>query len=332
MKLTPSFMASLLGCSMLLGLGTFSCSSIGLTKNKLQGGSSAAKTGISTSPTKTVVYVKNSTDPLGNSLDIYKPSNVKAGTKSPIMIYVHGGGFANGDKARVLKKPSYFNQKGYVFVSTNYRLAASQRRVNKNPVKHPAQVQDLAAAIAWVRSNANEFGGDPNRIFLMGHSSGAHLVALVSTDEKYLKAQKLNLSVIRGTIGLDTGFYDLAQTVGNRPSGERMIENAFGNDPKVWKDASPISHVQKGKNIPPFLLTYTTKRKQEVNLKFANSLKGSGVQVVLVDSLDKTHEAVNTEIGEPNSSLTVAVTRFLDSILQNKTLKSDLVTSILEKV
>lgn len=315
---------ALVSLSVMLVSGIFSCTLAGFSNNKKSSNQSTSANGTTISPAETVVYIKNSTNPERNSLDIYKSNNVNSGIKSPIIIFVHGGGFRNGDKSRVRSKPSYFTQKGFAFISINYRLAASERRDNTNPVQHPAQIQDVAAAIAWVHDHANEFGGDPNKIFLMGHSAGAHLVALVSTDERYLKAHNLNLSVIKGTIGLDTGLYDLAQVTEDRTEGSRIIANAFGNNPKVWQDASPISHVERNKNIPPFLLTYTTQRKETINENFANLLKGAGVPVVLIDSRGKTHEEINAEIGVANNQLTESISRFLDSILQNKTIKAQI--------
>jgi acetyl esterase/lipase len=272
---------------------------------------------------QTVVYVANSKSPDRQSLDIYKPSTQKPGTKAPIMIYVHGGGFSNGDKTRVTNKPQAFNQRGFVFISTNYRLAASQKRENdpSQVFTHPAQVQDVAAAIAWAYKNAAKFGGDPNRIFLMGHSAGAHLVSLVSTDEKYLKANQLGLNVIKGTIAIDSAMYNLVEQQ-SRPAGSKMIPNAFGTNPAVWKDASPTSHISSGKGIPPFLITYTNPPKQQMAESLAAQLKKASVPVTTVGSIGKSHEEVNRLIGTTGDSFTDAIFKFVNGIAKTPTAAS----------
>ena len=152
-------------------------------------------------PMKTVrdlAYTKvEGAEPKLTSLDVYAPENAK---NCPVMVWVHGGGWARGDKAQVANLPVAFLREGFVLVSVNYRLAPQ--------VKFDAQAQDVAAAIAWVHKHAKEYGGDPSRMFTMGHSAGAHLVALVGTDESYLRAQGLSLAALRGVVPLDTEVYE----------------------------------------------------------------------------------------------------------------------------
>ena len=139
-------------------------------------------------------------DPNLLSLDVYYTD--PTGAKRPVMIYVHGGGWIGGDKAHVGAKPEFFTQAGYVFVSVNYRLSPQ--------AKFPAHVQDVASAILWAMKTIAQYGGDPNQIYLMGHSAGGQLVTLVATDEQYLKADGAGLSLIKGVISLDTAAYDIA--------------------------------------------------------------------------------------------------------------------------
>ena len=105
-------------------------------------------------------------------LDIYHPKKTK---DAPVMVYIHGGGWRRGDKDRVGEKAVFFNSKGWVFISANYRLLPEGR--------HPNNVDDVAKAIAWTHDNIKKYGGDPEEIFIMGHSAGAHLAALVVTHE-----------------------------------------------------------------------------------------------------------------------------------------------------
>ncbi len=116
------------------------------------------------------------------TLDVFAPGK---GSNHPIVLWIHGGGWSRGDKRNVDLKPAAFTQEGYVFVSINYRL-------------HPAtdfrgQGADIAKAIHWAKDHASDFGGDGKQIILMGHSAGAHLAALVATDESYLQGEGLKL-------------------------------------------------------------------------------------------------------------------------------------------
>jgi acetyl esterase/lipase len=102
-------------------------------------------------------------------LDVYSPKGVK---QAPVVVFVHGGEWARRDKSEVSYKPKFLNGNGIVFVSINYRLTPA--------VTHPAHVSDVASAVGWVRDHAADFGGDPNKVVLMGHSAGCHLVTLVA--------------------------------------------------------------------------------------------------------------------------------------------------------
>src|SRR5438552_12163260 len=121
------------------------------------------------------------------TLDVYAPAE---GKDHPVVVWIHGGGWRGGDKSSVQKKPQAFVDNGFVFVSTTYRFVPN--------VTVKEMTGDIAKAIRWTHDHAKDFGGDPDTIFVMGHSAGAHLAALVCTDESYLKAEGLSLSIIRG--------------------------------------------------------------------------------------------------------------------------------------
>src|SRR5262249_38485445 len=122
-------------------------------------------------------------------LDVYSPAHAK---NLPVVFWIHGGGWQTGDKTSVQIKPQAFMDKGFVFVSTNYRLLPQ--------VVMGTIVRDIAASIHWVSDHIAEHGGDPKRLFIMGHSAGAQLAALVCTDDRYLKAEGLSLSIIKGCV------------------------------------------------------------------------------------------------------------------------------------
>jgi acetyl esterase/lipase len=245
------------------------------------------------------------------SLDVYSPTPAP-GAPAPVVIWVHGGGWSIGDKAYQMRyKPELFTGAGYCLVSINYRLSPRPVSDDPNRIKYPVHEQDVASAVAWVHEHIAEYGGDPSRIALMGHSAGAHLVSIVSTDESFLGAKGLTLGAIKGTISLDTEGYDIPTHMQTDNTG--IYVNAFGNDPAVWHEASPIFHVASGKGIPPFLLVTRGLAPRRLQCtKFAEALRGVGVTATVVDATGYSHGDVNTRIGAPGETVvTPPVMQFL---------------------
>jgi arylformamidase len=245
-------------------------------------------------------------DARSTSLDIYTPG----GSGNPVMIYVHGGGWTVGDKKNVDRKPEVFNTAGYVFISINYRMLPEADVVT--------QAQDVSHAVAWVVAHAPEFGGDAQRIFLMGHSAGCHLVSLVGTDGSYLEAEGLSLSMIKGVVALDTQAYDVASLMSDpRAADAQTYQNAFGSDPEYWKKVSPITYVAPDRGIPPFIVAYSGNgiNRGPASEAFVQALKAAGITVELVPAPEKTHAQINQQFGEPGNAVTQAVMEFLARLL-----------------
>lgn len=136
-----------------------------------------------------------------NKLDVFFRQGIPV--KRPVVIYVFGGGWTSGDKNTWKQNHiQHFDSLGFVSVSMNYTLVSGN-----NGVTHPMQVNDVATALKWVYNNIGKYGGDKNRIFLMGASAGALLVDLVATDERILSRVGLPLSAIKGVISIDGGAY-----------------------------------------------------------------------------------------------------------------------------
>jgi acetyl esterase/lipase len=242
-------------------------------------------------------------------LDFYAPAQ---GKDHPIILWIHGGGWQKGDKANVQRKPQAFVDKGLVFVSVNYRF------VPKVTVKE--MTDDIAKAIRWVHDHAEQYGGAPDKMFVAGHSAGAHLAALVCTDNSYLKAEGLLLTTIKGCIPVDTAVYDIPRQVeGRGPLTSGVYRSAFGEDEAAQRELSPITHVAKGKGIPPFLILHVADRPDSSaqSQAFAKALEGAGVQAQVVPGKDKTHATINRELGLANDEPTKAVFEFLDRLLMN---------------
>ena len=132
-----------------------------------------------------------------HKLDIYTPKNLEG--KAPVLVFFYGGRWTFGNKEQYAFAALPFLEKGYIVVIPDY---------SKYPdVKFPEFVKDAALAVAWVHDYIGEYKGDPKRLYLSGHSSGAHLAALVTTDQKYLKEHGKSRSIVTGFSGL-AGPYD----------------------------------------------------------------------------------------------------------------------------
>jgi len=184
---------------------------------------------------KDIPYVDLPTDEAKQKLDLYIPKGV---AKPPVLLFMHGGAWRFGDRNLYFGFGTRFASQGILVIVPSYRLAP------KFP--HPAQIEDTAAAFAWVVKNIEKYGGDSSRIFVAGHSAGGHLVALLTLDESHLKPHGLSPKLIRGTIA-HSGVYDLV-VIGDSQA------SVFGNNAGVRRKGSPLFHIKEA--TAPFLVGY----------------------------------------------------------------------------
>jgi acetyl esterase/lipase len=234
-------------------------------------------------------------------LDVYKTGGAAS---SPIIFMVHGGAWMAGDKCAhrvVQRKISHWLPRGYIFVSVNYRLLPEA-----GPLE---QANDVAAALAYTQRNAAAWGGDSSRLLVMGHSSGAHLLALLCSDSAISTAQ--NAGPWLGAILLDSACMDVVSIMQapHRP----LYDHAFGRRPQYWQAASPLHRL--GREAPaPMMIVCSSLREDSCGQAQAyagrvNSLGGRAN--VLPMSL--THADINGELGSV-SAYTAAVDAFIRSL------------------
>jgi len=248
-----------------------------------------------------VAYAEPKTE--RRTLDVYAPTS---GADHPIVVWIHGGGWRQGDKRSVQLKPQAFVDRGFVFVSTNYRF------VPQVTVKE--MTGDVAKAIRWAHDHAQEFGGNPKSIFVMGHSAGAHLAALVCTDDRYLQAEGLPLSLIKGCVPVDTAAYDIPERFAQSEAAKAENGKAiFGQEAAMHRELSPVTYVGKVKSIPAFLILHVADRPDSTaqSQKFAKVLRQAGVTATTVPAEGKTHGTINSELGLPDDKPTKAMFDFL---------------------
>lgn len=232
------------------------------------------------------------------TLDLFAP---KGAERAPVLIFVHGGGWSRkeGDpytRGRGGPHNPFFGSHGVIVASISYRLS---------PVhKHPAHIEDVARAIAWVKMNIAKYGGDPEQIFLTGHSAGGHLVSLIVGDPKYLAAHQLSTSVVRGVMPI-SGTYTVGQD-GNR------LEKIWGTQAAA-DDASPTNHVRQG--LPPFLVFAGDQsveiERTELAKKYVDQLKGKGVSAEFVQIKDRDHSTIVTKLGTEGDVLSKLMLKFI---------------------
>ena len=239
--------------------------------------------------------------------DFYRPSDAAA--KPPLVLFVHGGGWAFGHRTRTVHhKPDHFTANGYAFASTGYRVLPDA------PVEE--QAADVAAAIAKLRSEAGPLGFDPERIVLMGHSAGAHLAALVATDPAYAGE---HMGAIKGVVLLDGAGYDVPANMARSDlQAPRIYENAFGTDPARQAALSPINHVG-APDAPAWLILHVANRHQSRDQSEALAARlreaGAGAEAVAISNTN--HGRLNRELGKDGDAATERVDAFLRELFSN---------------
>jgi acetyl esterase/lipase len=249
-------------------------------------------------------------------LDVYTPRSPK---NLPVIFWIHGGGWQTGDKTEVQEKPRAFVERGFVFVSTNYRLLPK--------VEMGTIIRDVAKSIGWVHKHIAEYGGDPKRIFVMGHSAGAQLAALVCIDDRYLKAEGVPFDAVRGCVPVDGDTYDVPAIIETsetrrrahkQPQAKFSYREKFGNDPQMHRDFSAVTHVAKDKGIPPFLILHVADHPDVAAQaeRLAAVLKEAGIPAARFAAKETNHTKINAHIGVPDDPVSKALFNFVAESLK----------------
>jgi arylformamidase len=232
--------------------------------------------------------------------DVYIPANAKS---APVLFMVHGGAWFLGDKAErnvVANKVARWLPRGFIVVSTNYRMLPGAAPIE--------QARDVARALAAAQDRAASWGGDRTRFILMGHSAGAHLVALLAA------APSISAGIVStpwlGTVALDSVALDVTKIMEARHA--RFYDRAFGRDPEYWKAASPFHALTSPGR--PILLVCSTRRSDSCPQAsgFAAKAASLGMKAEVLKE-DLSHMQVNERLGE-KPGYTQAVEAFFASL------------------
>ena len=246
-------------------------------------------------------------------LDVFAPAE---GKNHPVVIYIHGGGWQSGDKAEVHNKPRALTTRAFVLASINYRLwTPPWSKSFPGTVTIKDEARDVAMAIRWIHDHAKDYGGDPAALIVMGHSAGAHLAALLCTDERYLKAEGLALADIKGCVPIDGDSFDLPMhekaNAGNKVAAtDRERFGALESQ----KELSPVMHVARDKGIPPFLILHVVDpdhpETQAQAARFGQALRAAGVPTRTHGAAGKDHTTLNNDLGLPDDKPTRELLEF----------------------
>jgi acetyl esterase/lipase len=266
-------------------------------------------------------YEGEDADKVKHKVDLFLPKDQK---DFPVVLFVHGGAWRHGDKnyfGVYSALGSMFARNGIGAVITNYRLSPD--------VMHPEHIKDVARAFAWTHKNIEKYGGRPDQIFVCGHSAGGHLVALLATDESYLKAEGLGVKDIKGVLPL-SGVYSLPEKLslslsfagpkskvemeGTTAMVDKLLTSVFGADKEKRKEAFPLAHVREG--LPPFLIMYGDwdlpdfgKNAEE----FAKALKEKKVNAETMQVAKRNHLSLIIDAADDDDPLAVALRRFIET-------------------
>lgn len=233
-------------------------------------------------------------DKVKHKLDLYLPKNLK---NFPVLFFVHGGAWRTGDKNYFGVYGAigqFFARHGIGAVVTNYRLSPA--------VLHPEHIKDVARAFAWTYKHIAEYGGRSDQIFVCGHSAGGHLVALLATDDDYLKEQGLTLQAIKGVMPM-SGVYAIP---------EMLFPSIFGNDATICKKASPINHARP--DAPPFLIIYADSdfpTCATVSQAFCRALKDKQCAAVCQEIKDRNHISIIFKASQDDDPTGQALLQFI---------------------
>lgn len=240
------------------------------------------------------------TDPK-QRMDVYLPA--KGAALAPVIFMVHGGAWRMGDKRMgnvVDNKVARWVPKGFVFISVNNRLLPEADPLD--------QVRDVAQALASAQSKAAGWGADPKQFILMGHSAGAHLVALLASSASL--ASQAGAQPWLGTVALDSAALDVAPIM--QTKHYKLYDPAFGTDPTFWKAVSPQQQLQSG--AKPLLTVCSVRRDESCGQARAFAARATSIGVrVQVLPQDMTHSEINKELGL-GTAYTQAVESFMASL------------------
>ncbi|NIJ55299.1 alpha/beta hydrolase [Dyadobacter arcticus] len=239
---------------------------------------------------KDILYQPAARSIADQHLSVFAPKSKKE--LHDVIIFVHGGNWNSGRKSQYNFIGSNWAKRGVVYVIIDYPLSPS--------AKYNEMAESTAKSVKWVKENIAEYGGNPERIFLSGHSAGGHLAALVSIDDQYFKNLSIENPVV-GTILIDAAGLDMYGYLMEEkfPAGNTYL-NTFTTNPDIWKKATPLYHLHK--NMPPMIIYRGGKSYPSIiesNEKFIKALQDYAPGTPYQIQENKKHVPMITQFFNP---------------------------------
>ncbi|RNL51783.1 alpha/beta hydrolase [Pedobacter jejuensis] len=251
---------------------------------------------------KNINYAGNAD--VANTLNIfYKNDDIK---DKPVLIFIHGGSWSSGKKETYWWLGRNFARKGVVTVIINYPLAPN--------AQYEKMADDCALAVKWVQENISNYTASGNKIFVMGHSAGAHLGELINADPKYFKHAGIN-NPIKGMILNDPFGLDMHEYLTTAEKDDFYFDflRTFTNKPEVWKLASPLNYVNDIKNS--HLLFYGGKTYGAIRIqtpRLYEKLKANNVPVEMKEIKGKSHVPMISQMIFGSNDLYKDIVEFIE--------------------
>lgn len=243
-----------------------------------------------------IAYI-NDTNPK-HKLDIYLPTNT---TNFPVVHFIHGGYWSSGDKNYYAFGTGLYKNIGYTLAKNGIGVVIQNYRLYPE-VKIDDLLSDAGKGVQWTVNNIQNYGGDKNKIYLMGHSAGGHMVSLLGTDPTYLNAEKITQEQIKGVIALSP-VWDINDMVANKDNqfNEELSYPLFGKDEERYKKFSPKTYMNEnmqkmfviiGENDFPYIIKQVNTIVPTLTTKPKFSVIPGYIHMNLVTQIGKTNDQV----------------------------------------
>ena len=236
--------------------------------------------------------------------DVYTPLHVNTSSLSPVIFMVHGGAWRIGDKTSqsvIENKVNYWVKKGYIVISTNYKMLPDA------PVSE--QVKAVAKALGFAQEKSASWGGNKAQFILMGHSAGAHIIAMIAASSSVYATNAITPPI--AVVALDSAVMDTPILMNTKHM--RLYDHAFGSDPAYWQSLSPFHQLSSARM--PLLAVCSTKRDDSCPQaeKFLTKAASLGTKTLLLKE-NMSHKEINQLLGA-DATYTKAVDDFLKSVI-----------------
>ncbi len=236
------------------------------------------------------------------SVDVFWSNDSK---DTNVIVFVHGGGWLSGDKKQYREMAMSLASRGMTVVLVNYRLSPK--------VKFPVHLEDVCVALAWTINSVSNYNGDPNKIFLMGHSAGGYLITMAVCDDEYINLYDITPRDIAGIITI-SGVFEIKTQEGG--ATKKYLGMVFGNDEEIWKEATCQNYINESRNdIPPILISWTDEENDLIkneSLNLIEALNTAGLQYQTFVFKGNDHNAYMTKLQDPESNFSKELTKFIE--------------------